>query len=276
MTSFVSEKSIVLLDEFSPNDIKEWKKRHESFFDHYWSEYSYYANERSKRASKIRESLPSVSKPCDFNEWFRVITLRYNNNPLSAAGSRLHPIGGRYNFGNIDAAKFPCFSALYVASNHDTAMAEKFSCLKEDSDGFDQVEQPGIKISYTAIRVRGKLDSVIDVTNRDNLKPFVNIIKKIKNPSHLEKSARKLKLEPPQNIRTPSQLQTALQYNKWGATPSLFDIPSSPQIFGHIVYSANIQGILYQSKYTGDQCLAIFPENFKEQTGYVELSDIPT
>ena len=51
------------------------------------------------------------------------------------------------------------------------------------------------------------------------------------------------------------------------------DVPAPSQIFGHIVYSANIQGILYQSKYTDKKCLVIFPENFKDQDGHIELSD---
>ena len=154
-------------------------------------------------------------------------------------------------------------------------MAEKFGCPKEDSNGFKQAEWSGIKMSYTAVRIRGELDSIIDVTNGDNLRPFVNIIKKIKIPSYLEKSAKRLKLDQPKNIRTPLQLQRTLQDDEWNFAPSFFDIPSSSQIFGHIVYSANIQGVLYQSKYTEEQCLAIFPENFKEQPGFVELSDSP-
>ena len=57
---------------------------------------------------------------------------------------------------------------------------------------------------------------------------------------------------------------------------NLVDIPSASQIFGHIVYSSNIQGILYQSKYRQDQCLAIFPKNFSEEPGHIELSDSPS
>ena len=195
MTTTSSKEHIILFDNFSANDIKRWNDRCESLFDHHWSEYSYYANERSKLASKIRKSLHSTSVPYQFDGWFRILTLKYNDNPLSAEGCRLHSTGGRYNFGGIDITKFPCFSALYIASDHDTAIAEKFSRSKKSNSGLEQTELPGMPISYTAVKIQGKLDSIIDVTNQNNLRPFINVIKKIQVPSTIIKSARKLRLD---------------------------------------------------------------------------------
>ena len=93
MATISSKESIILFDSFSAHDVKQWKDRRESLSDYYWSEYSYYANERSKLASKIKKSLYSTSTTYEFEEWFRILTLDYSDNPLSAAGSRLPAVG---------------------------------------------------------------------------------------------------------------------------------------------------------------------------------------
>ena len=52
------------------------------------------------------------------------------------------------------------------------------------------------------------------------------------------------------------------------------DVPSSPQIFGQLVWEAGIEGILYNSKFSEKECLVIFPQNFDETCGsFVELDD---
>ena len=56
-----------------------------------------------------------------------------------------------------------------------------------------------------------------------------------------------------------------------------FDVPYSSQIFGQLVAEAGIDGILYPSKFTGKDCLAIFPQNFDDSSGsFLELDgDLP-
>lgn len=54
------------------------------------------------------------------------------------------------------------------------------------------------------------------------------------------------------------------------------DIPSNSQIFGQIVRSAKIEGILYPSKMSNGKqklCIAIFPENFDDSNSFVEIED---
>lgn len=48
----------------------------------------------------------------------------------------------------------------------------------------------------------------------------------------------------------------------WREKSNHYDIPKNPQVFGHLIYTANIEGILYPSKLTGKQCLTIYPRNF--------------
>lgn len=52
-------------------------------------------------------------------------------------------------------------------------------------------------------------------------------------------------------------------------------MPSNSQIFGHLVYLAGIEGILYKSKLTEKNCLVIFPSNFVGTESYIALDDDP-
>ena len=54
----------------------------------------------------------------------------------------------------------------------------------------------------------------------------------------------------------------------------LFDVPTTSQIFGQLVVEAGIEGILYSSKFTNKNCLAVFPQNFDETSGsFIQLDD---
>ena len=45
------------------------------------------------------------------------------------------------------------------------------------------------------------------------------------------------------------------------------------RLFGHLIYAAKIEAVLYKSTLTGKDCLAIFPRNFIDTTSFVELDD---
>jgi RES domain-containing protein len=224
-------------------------------------------------ASKIRKSLLKSTSTYEFENWFRVVTLQYSDKLLSAAGSRISITGGRFNFGQIDSTKYPVFSCLYIASDYDTAMAEKFSSSTLNKDRIKREEFGGAIVSHSTIRLSGQLESVLDVTDSKKLKPFVNVIKKIAIPQQLVTSAKRLRLEVPDNIRSTTQLQNAIRDYNWAANPAMLNIPSASQIFGQIVHDTGIQGILYRSKYTEKECLAIFPSNFENEDGQVCLDD---
>ena len=143
-----------LLDQFSLSEIKDWAGRKELLSDFHWDQYTYYANERSKLADKIRIALVEGAKEYTFNDWFRIVTQKYNNRPLSAAGSRMHPNGGRFNFGQIDKTRFSPFSCLYIASDEETAKGEKYQLLNKEKDGIKREDLPGTLASYSAVRLR--------------------------------------------------------------------------------------------------------------------------
>jgi len=59
----------------------------------------------------------------------------------------------------------------------------------------------------------------------------------------------------------------------WRKKPSIYDIPANSQIFGHLIYTAGIDGILYPSKLTEKPCLAIYPRNFPGSDSFIQMDD---
>jgi hypothetical protein len=62
---------------------------------------------------------------------------------------------------------------------------------------------------------------------------------------------------------------------EWRINPSRYDVPANSQIFGHLIHSAGIEGILYPSKFTKELCLALFPKNFVETESFFQMDDEP-
>jgi hypothetical protein len=86
-------------------------------------------------------------------------------------------------------------------------------------------------------------------------------------------SAKELGIQQPGVIKKADDLLEILLHPDWRQAPSIGDVPSNPQIFGHLVYTAGIEGILYPSKFTGELCLAVFPRNFVGTDSFVALDD---
>ncbi|MFQ5433081.1 MAG: hypothetical protein ACE5EN_11325 [Nitrospinota bacterium] len=53
----------------------------------------------------------------------------------------------------------------------------------------------------------------------------------------------------------------------------LSDIPANSQIFGQLVNEAGIDGIIYPSKMTKKDAVAIFTRNFENSGSWVKLDD---
>lgn len=80
--------------------------------------YTELLQKRSALHEKIKESLVPKSEPFTFNNWWRLTTYKYSQDPLNASGSYKSPTGGRFNIGQIDATnsgKFAMFPVLYLA-----------------------------------------------------------------------------------------------------------------------------------------------------------------
>ncbi|MCI0443292.1 RES family NAD+ phosphorylase [bacterium] len=266
------------LDRYNDiGDIAEYKRKTSHIQRFHWDYYNELAYQRSEIFDKLQLALIEKSvKSYDFDGWQRAVKYKYSLNPLSMEGSVTDP-GGRFNIGAIDTTKFPMFPALYVAKEKETAI-EELLAQKSDTktQGMDPLEVALTKKdSITIVAVRGLLDQIFDLHDSENLRPFFKLIKTLKLSRKLIASAKKLK-QTCRLVKSIGELSYSLLAPTWRQFPQLVDIPANSQIFGQIVLAAGIQGILYPSKFSNKQCLAIFPQTFLNSGSFVELiGDLP-
>ena len=265
-----------LLEQGSLSDLQAAKRKVRQIIEYHWSYYSELAYQRKAIEPEISRILNEASfSDFSFKGWQRSVKYKYGLHPFSTLGSLNDP-GGRFNIGDINPQAIPTFPALYLAYDKDTALQETLG----------QVEVPGSDLSsqdialtssgsITIFSVSGHLDKVFDVRKAKNLKKFVDLIKKFKLSKQLIGIARQLGEPLPDLIAKSSILHKNLQEPGWRNWPMRFDIPSASQIFGQLVFFAGIEGILYKSKLTGKDCLAIYPDNFEKSDSYIELDDDP-
>lgn len=193
---------------------------------------------------------------------------------LSVVGSFAY-VGGRFNTGTGVNTQVSSFPALYLAEDKNTALQEHLGQEPVSHDSKLTTLELALTnpSSETIACVSGKMDKVFDLTKPDNLKPFVELIKNFKFSKSLSKNAKKLQAEIPGIITKAEVLhETLIDYN-WRQLPSNYDIPSNSQIFGQLISTSGIEGILYRSKFTNKHCLAIYPRNFIGTDSYIELVD---
>lgn len=262
-----------LLDQFSVDDIKRWAAFKDRILKFHWDYYNDLAYQRSKITDQIKKSLlEAAQKTYTFSNWQRTVKYKHTLKPLSVAGSIVDP-GGRFNIGDFNPTQFPPFPALYLASDKDTALQE-FLSQKIRPGKNPQLEPLDFALtredSISIVSLSGSLASVINLKEPENLRPFVDLIKDFDIPKDLKEDAQKIGLPEPNLIRTVPYLIECLLIPNWRAWPIQFDVPHSSQIFGQLVAEAGIEGILYPSKFTGKDCLAVFPQNF-DADSFVEL-----
>ena len=128
--------------------------------------------------------------------------------------------------------------------------------------------------SIVVVSIRGHLDTLIDLNQPDKLKDFVDLIKNFKMPKAALKTSIKYRVNL-DIINSVDNLVKTLLATNWRSLPIQFDLPSSSQIFGQMVKDVGIEGILYPSKYSGEACVVVFPQNFRNTESFVELVDKP-
>jgi len=261
------------LESGSISDIFKSKARFDALVEFHWQYYSELAFQRTQIREQLKNSLRGKAAPFEFQNWQRIVRYKHSLNPLSTRGSVTDP-GGRFNVGQIDPARYPVFPALYIASDKGTALAEVLG--REQNTGSLTPEELALTKpdSITAVSVSGKLESVLEIRERGNLLPFVNLIKGFKVSKSLVLKARKLRFLL-DLVKTPKVLGDVLEQRNWREWPMLYDVPSTCQVFGGIVMNAGIEGILYNSAITQRECLAIFPQNFLNSSSFLELDDEP-
>lgn len=264
------------LDTFSLEDVQRWKQGQDEFKRVYWDWYSQLAFQRSKILPEIKTALAEAAiGPFDFNDYQRAVKYRWSLDPLSVRGSLLDEAGGRFNIGDIDRTKFTPFASLYLGEDKMTALQEMFQVDPQGEGEFTAEElaltNPG---SETCVATFGSLETIIDLSQPNRLKDFVDLIKGFTVSEELVRAGRKLGINVNVVLEV-TQLLLTLTTPNWRSFPEHVDVPANCQIFGQLVSEAGIEGIKYPSKYAGKSCLAVFPQNFRGKDSFVELKDQP-
>lgn len=262
-----------LLEIGTLDNIRAAKQQAAELIKYHWNLYSELARQRNLIQDEITQA---IIQPCisyEFKNWQRAVKYKYGLHPLSTAGS-LNFIGGRFNTGTEVNNEVPFFSGLYLAENKDTALQEHLG--QEPTPKNSKLTPREIALtnpsSETIVSVSGKLDKVFDLSHTGNLTPFIKLIKKFTLSKELMAQARKLNVK---NgiITTAAKLLQTLLASDWRMQPVIYEVPANSQIFGYLVYSAGIEGIIYPSKFTGKRCLVIFPKNFIDTDSFITLDD---
>lgn len=266
----------VFLSQFSQEEIQHQESHYKAVAHYYWEHHHYFAYQYSLILDELKRTLSQVCQSFSFSKWQRVVDFKFSLEPLSAKGSVLNDPGGRFNVGDIDKTKFPHFAALYIAEDRETAYKEKFglSQQKEKHSGLTAEELALTHhTSIAIVTLKGEVSLVMDLTCEDYLKDFFSLIEKIKLPDHFVERANQLNIDPSLPIKTIQELLDKLLQPNWRDMPMRFDVPAYSQIFGQLAYVAGIEAILYPSKITQRNCLAVFPENFIQSDSFIEIVD---
>ncbi len=263
-----------VLDAFSHGDIQRWADASERTRKYHWDYYSHLAHLRAEIFDQLKESLATKTRAHVISNWCRIVPNKFVNAPLSAQGSVLNEVGGRFNIGSIDETLYSKFPALYVGEDFEAAFREKFGVTSGDSTGGLRAEEMAFcaKDSFSVFSLSGRIESVLDINDPSAVEPFVNLISRFKMPRTLMAKAKSLRLPAPSVVSDVASLLKTLFDPNWRINATAFNVPAGPQLFGQIVHAAGIEGILYRSKHGHKNCLAVFPENFKSSDSYIEIN----
>jgi RES domain-containing protein len=253
-------------------DIPRTKARYQKFLQYHWKLYSELAFQRAQVQDALKASLRTQARPKVFERWQRAVKYRYSLDPLSTEGSR-RSIGGRFNIGEIDPARFSVFGALYLASDRQTAEDELFARDKQGRPLNAEELALTRRSSMTIVSLSGSLESVIDLHAPRALAGFAEIIKNFTFSPEVLAEARQLQLRSPRLVLKPEELAESFRSSYWRFLPMQCDVPAVSQVFGQIVADAGIEGILYPSSLTKAPCLAVFPQNFANTASFIQIDD---
>lgn len=261
-----------ILDRFRIEDIPKSKGLYLQRLKFEWEFYSEVAFQRAQIIEELKSALAEQADgPFKIQRWQRAVKYEYSLSPLNARGSLKAP-GGRFNIGQIDA-RFPFFPALYIAKTQETAMDELLS-RNAKGELLPPEELALIKKgSITIVSINGEIESIFDLRDEKKLAKFIELTSHFKLSDNLKRMAKDLDFPSPKIIETASGLKKNLLDPNWRFLPMQMDIPANSQLFGQMVKEAGISGILYPSVMSGEECLAVFPQNFAHSNSWLEIPD---
>lgn len=270
--------SLTQLEQFSEQSLKKWRGSADALDELHTKLFFELELARQRHSTQLIEAIRANLTPgTPFQGWARIIDYRYCLTPLSVAGS-LKGDGGRFNIGSgLNPAAFPAFPALYIASDYSTAVRERFGMdLSASLDGLSSsmlaLRSPA---SFTHVGLRGHVELVLDMSDLRYLHAFAAVLRRFTLPDSVRRLARRLNMRaPPTLVRSAAGLQRQLLHRDWRIYPVQFDLPSNSQVFGRIAAAAGVHAILYPSaRQVSGRCLALFPQNWKASSCFVEVTD---
>jgi len=270
-----AEVDTIILEKISVENIRSIKENISEHLEYWWRHYSELARQRNEIQDDIKKTLIQSSKRnFTFQNMKRVVKYKYSLHPLSTLGSLTY-IGGRFNTGRNVNSEIPFFPGLYLAKDKNTALQEHLGQVFKNQKARLSPREIALTnpCSETIVSISGQIDMVFDLTKVQNLTDFVNLTKDFSLSPELILLGEKLNIKESKIIKTAPSLLSSLLNPHWRILPNNFDVPSSSQIFGHLVYSAGIEGILYPSKFTNGLCLVIFPHNFSNSDSCLIMDD---
>jgi RES domain-containing protein len=270
--------SLLVLDQFSESSIGQWNSRAAGLSAIQSSLYFDLEPHRLRAGQQLLDAVRrSAIQEFQIEDWCRIVEYQYSLTPLSSAGS-ITGVGGRFNIGgSIAPGTITPFQALYIAEDYETAFRERFGNSPNAITNGLRPDEIALRDlgSFSTVRLRGKLDLIVDVGDLGALRPFIDVIKTFPVPRAALTTSRRLGMRrPPWLIRSATTLQKNLLHPSWRAMPMQFSVPANCQIFGRIAAAAGIHGVLYPStKHSSKRCLALFPQNWKGSASFVEVAD---
>jgi len=96
-----TQQNLLLLDQFRLEDLRRWNKYGDDLLRYQAIFYTSLAVQRSQIYPKLLAALEKASSESRESGWQRCVSAKWELDPLSARGSILDPIGGRFNIGDL-------------------------------------------------------------------------------------------------------------------------------------------------------------------------------
>lgn len=267
----------VLLESASLSEMRARKAHTQALLDYHWKYYSELAGQRKKIQEALFSTLvEGASGPVERNRWQRAMKLQYALHPLCVVGNLNSQAGGRFSIGKkLNHLHFPPFPAFYAAVDRETA---EFELLCQENtekqlSNYDFALTQKESIAVVSVSIR--LDKCFDLRSAKPLRKFVNKIRHFTLSADLIRMAKNLGITPPNVVTTTSQLRETLLAPNWREAPMNCDVPANSQIFGQLLSESGIEGVLYPSRMTGRDSIAVFTRNLGKSDSWVKLDDQP-
>jgi hypothetical protein len=103
----------------------------------------------------------------------------------------------------------------------------------------------------------------------------VDLIKDFTIGKSMEEMARAHGVPPLVLIRTTEVLLQFIFDENWRRAPAQFGVPAAPQIIGQLATEAGVEGIIFPSKFNAKPNIAVFPQNFTDDSFLELIGAIP-